>query len=143
MTTLTFDIYIRATPEQVWEALMDPAMVPRFRFGLTFDTDWKAGSPLTTRGPEGKGTVQAVEPGRRLAYDWIQTDDPAANAGKYSTVAFDLMPMGESTRVTLTHSDLDPDAPFLKIVEPGWPMILSSLKSLLETGEALNFRPSA
>ncbi|MGP3926758.1 SRPBCC domain-containing protein [Streptomyces sp. 8N616] len=140
MTTLTFDFYVRATPEKVWEALTDPALVPRWRFGMSFETDWQAGSPLVSRSPDGTGTVAESVPGRRLVYDWSQTDQPEANGGHPSTVSFDLGPMGEVTHLAVVHSDLDPDGLFLKVVRPGWPMLLSSLKSLLETGEPLPFR---
>ena len=55
-TTLTFDTYVRATPDQVWQALTDPAFVPRWRFGMSFETSWLAGKPLTSRSPDGTGT---------------------------------------------------------------------------------------
>ncbi len=139
MTDLSFDIYIRATPERLWAALIDPAITPRYRFGLSFQSDWRPGSPLTSQSPAGEGIVQEATPGRRLVYSWSETGRPDANGGHPSTVSFDLTPMGQTTRLAVLHSDLAPDGPFLKIVEPGWPMILSGLKSLLETGEPLIF----
>jgi uncharacterized protein YndB with AHSA1/START domain len=78
-------------------------------------------------------------PGKRLAYSWSETAKPEANDGHPSTVTFELTPMGEVTRLTTIHEDLAPDGSFLQIVQPGWPMILSALKSLLETGEPLNY----
>ncbi|MEV6315494.1 SRPBCC domain-containing protein [Streptomyces sp. NPDC051776] len=143
MTTLAFDLYIRATPEQVWQALTDPELVPRWRFGMSFDTDWRTGSPLTSRAPDGSGTVTQCLPGRRLAYDWIQTDQPESNGGHSSTVMYELGAMGEVTQLSVVHSNLDEEGLFLKVVRPGWPMLLSSLKTLLETGEPLPFRTSA
>jgi uncharacterized protein YndB with AHSA1/START domain len=134
-TTLTFDTYVRATPEQVWQALTDPAFVPRWRFGMSFETSWQVGSPLTSRSPDGTGTVLDASPGKRLSYDWEMSGNP----GPRSTVSFDLAPMGEITHLRTVHSDLDPADPFCQIVTSGWPMILSSLKSLLETGEPLAF----
>lgn len=139
MTRLTFDIYIRATPEDIWRALTDPAVTPRYRFGLRFDTDWRAGSPLTSRSPEGEGVVHESEPGKRLVYSWSEVGQPEANGGHPSTVTFELTPMGQATRLTITHDDLASDGAFLQIVQPGWPMILSALKSLLETGEPLTY----
>jgi uncharacterized protein YndB with AHSA1/START domain len=141
MTRLTFDIYIRATPEDIWRALTDPAITPRYRFGLSFDTDWRAGSPLTSHSPDGQGVVHESVPAKRLAYSWIEADKPEANDGHLSTVTFELTPVGEVTRLTTTHDNLAPHGAFLRIVQPGWPMILSALKSLLETGEPLTYAP--
>ena len=139
MTSLAFDIYIRATPEKVWDALTDPALVPRWRLGMSFQTDWQPGSPLTSRSPDGTGTVQEAAPAQRLVYTWAQTDRPETNGGQASTVAFELTPMGAVTRLHVVHDGLAPDGEFLRVVRPGWPMILSGLKSLLETGEPLAF----
>jgi uncharacterized protein YndB with AHSA1/START domain len=138
-TALTFDLYLRATPDAVWQALTDPAIVPRWRFGLTFDTDWQAGSPLTTKSPDGTGTVLESVAGQRLRYDWTQADHPEDNGGHPSVVSFELTPMGEVTRLAVSHRDLATDGAFVRVVRPGWPMILSGLKSLVETGEPLPF----
>jgi uncharacterized protein YndB with AHSA1/START domain len=135
-TTLTFDTYMRATPEQVWQALTGPAAVPRWRFGMSFDTSWQTGAPLTSQSPDGTGTVLEASPGQLLAYDWEQS---GASSGHRSTVTFELAPIGEITHLRTVHSDLEEDDPFCRIVTQGWPMILSSLKSLLETGEPLAF----
>ena len=139
MTRLAFDIYIRATPESVWQALTDPAVQPRYRFGFSFETDLRAGSPLTSRSPDGEGVVHESVPSKRLVYSWSETAKPEANGGHPSTVCFELTPMGEVTRLTTIHDDLAPDGAFLRIVQPGWPMVLSALKSLLETGEPLSY----
>jgi len=102
-------------------------------------SDWQPGSRLTSTSPPGEGTVVEAVGGQRLIYEWIQTDAPENNGGHPSTVTFALTPMGEVTRLSVGHGGLDPDAPFLKVVSAGWPMILSSLKSLLETGEPLAY----
>jgi uncharacterized protein YndB with AHSA1/START domain len=130
MTRLTLDIYIRATPEDIWHALTDLAITPRYRFGLSFDTDWRAGSPLTSRSPDGEGVVHDSVPGKSLAYSWSETGKPEANGGHPSTVTFELTPMGQVTRLTTIHEDLAPDGSFLQIVQPGWPMILSALRGM-------------
>src|SRR5215471_3438748 len=90
MTRLKFDIYIRATPEDTWRALTDPAITPRYRFGLSFDTDWRPGSPLTSHSPGGQGVVHDSVPGQRLTYSWAETAKPEANGGHPSTVTFEL-----------------------------------------------------
>jgi uncharacterized protein YndB with AHSA1/START domain len=140
-TTLMFDIYVRAKPDEIWRALTDNAFVPRWRFGMSFDTSWQPGAPLASRSPDGTGTVLDAAPGHRLSYDWEQPGAPEANGGHRSTVTFELTPMGEVTRLRTVHGDLEQDGPFCRIVTGGWPMILSSLKSLLETGEPLTFPP--
>jgi uncharacterized protein YndB with AHSA1/START domain len=111
-TTLTFDFYVRATPDEVWRGLTDNAFVPRWRFGMSFETTWQAGGPLASRSPDGTGTVLDAAPGRRLSYDWEQSGAPEANGGHRSTVTFELTPMGEVTHLRTVHGDLETDGPF-------------------------------
>lgn len=124
MTSLNFAIYLRGTPRQVRAMLTDPDLVPRWLAGTQFHPD-------------------AEEDPRRLSCEWLQTDHLAANGGSASVVRFDFVAMGQVTRLTVTHRDLMADSSFLKVVSAGWPMILSSLKSLIETGKPLEFRRSA
>jgi hypothetical protein len=124
MTSLAFDIYLRATPQRVCEVLADPVLVP----------GWLSGMPFR---PAGQQNL------RRLTCEWLQTDYLAINGGCASVVQFDLVAMGQVTRLTVNHRGLDPGGLLLKVITPGWPMILSSLKSLVETGEPLEFRLSA
>ena len=120
LTTLSFDIYVRATPHEVRTALTDPVLVPRWLTGMQFH-------------PDGEQDPQ------RLTCEWLQTDHLASNGGTASVVRFEGVAMGQVTRLTVTHENLVPGGSFLKVVAPGWPMILSSLKSLIETGEPLDF----
>jgi hypothetical protein len=124
MTSLAFDIYLRATPQRVGEVLADPALVP----------GWLSGMPFCPAG---------AEDSRRLTCEWLLTDHLELNGGCVSVVQFDLVAMGQVTRLMMNHRGLDPDGLLLKVIKPGWPMILSSLKSLIETGEPLEFRLSA
>ena len=124
MTSLCFDIYLRAAPEQVRVVLADPALAPRWLAGVQFHAD-------------------GAEDPRRLTCEWLQADHLDANGGSASVVQFELAAMGQVTRLKVTHRDLAPGGSFLKAVAPGWPMILSSLKSLVETGKPLEFwRPA-
>jgi uncharacterized protein YndB with AHSA1/START domain len=118
--SLRFAIYLRATPQQVRAVLSDPALVPRWLAGTQFHTD-------------------AEEDPQRLSSEWLQTDHLGANGGSASVVRFEFVAMGQVTRLTVTHRNLVPGGSFLKVIAPGWPMILSSLKSLIETGEPLEF----
>jgi uncharacterized protein YndB with AHSA1/START domain len=129
MTSLSFDIYLRSTPERVWAVLTDPAVVLSERIGMSFQAGWDARHMFPSR--------------TDLVCEWLQTDHLGANDGHPSVVSFALTAMGEVTRLSMVHTDLAPDGSFLKVVAPGWPMLLSSLKSLVETGEPLEFRASA
>jgi uncharacterized protein YndB with AHSA1/START domain len=124
MTSLSFAIYLRATPQQVRAALADPELVPRWLAGTQFQPD-------------------ADEDPRRLTCEWLQTGHLGTNGGSASVVRFEFVAMGKVTRLKVTHRDLAPGSSFLKVVAAGWPMILSSLKSLIETGRPLEFRPSS
>ena len=123
MRSLRFAIYLRATTQQVRAVLTDPALMPRWLAGTQFHTD-------------------AEEDPQRLSCEWLQTDHLDANGGSASVVRFEFVAMGQVTRLTVIHRDLAPDGSFLKVVAAGWPMILSSLKSLIETGRPLEFRNS-
>jgi uncharacterized protein YndB with AHSA1/START domain len=131
MTNLCFDIYLRAAPEQVRGVLTDPDLVPRWLAGVQFHAD----------GAQVHG--DGAEDPQRLACEWLQADHLGANGGRASLVQFELAAMGQVTRLKVTHRDLVPGGSFLKAVAPGWPMILSSLKSLVETGRPLEFRRTA
>lgn len=120
MTSLSFAIYLRATPQQVHAVLTDPALVP----------GWLAGTQLHPDAEEDPG---------RLTCEWLQTDHLETNGGSASVVRLEFVAMGQVTRLTVAHRDLEPDSSFLKVVTTGWPMILSSLKSLIETGKPLEF----
>ena len=123
MRSLRFAIYLRSTPQQVRAVLSDPALVPRWLAGTQFQTD-------------------AEEDPRRLSCEWLQTDHLDANGGSVSVVRFEFVAMGQVTQLTVIHRDLVSGGSFLKVVAAGWPMILSSLKSLIETGKPLEFRNS-
>jgi Activator of Hsp90 ATPase homolog 1-like protein len=118
--SLSFDIYLRATPRQVRAVLGDPAFAPRWLAGIEFQ-------PGREEDP------------RRLTREWLQSDHLEANRGSASVVRFESAAMGQVTRLTVTHTELAPGGAFLDLVAAGWPMILSSLKSLIETGRPLDF----
>lgn len=146
--------YIKTTPEKLWQALTDPAFTKRY-WGATFETDWKPGSPMVWEqfGWVGKDPEQVVlesDPYRRLSYTWHTVDqafgeqfefspeDTAAlMAEPRSKVTFEIEPLGELVKLTVVHDGFGPDSKMLAGVREGWPAILSSLKTLLETGEIL------
>jgi uncharacterized protein YndB with AHSA1/START domain len=149
-----YTTYIRTTAERVWQALTDPAFTGRY-WGTTLTSDWSVGSTMTWEyaGVTMADPTQVVlesEPFRRLAYTWhkmtpefgraVEFNDEyfARVAGeRQSRVSFDIEPAGEAVKLTVVHDDFDPGSAILESVSAGWPWILSSLKSLLETDEAL------
>jgi uncharacterized protein YndB with AHSA1/START domain len=139
-------IFIRATAERVWSALTSEADAPRYFFGRTLKSTWRVGDAWTAYLPEGgvdtNGVVLEVDRPRRLVITWhVQWLEEARALGE-AVVAYDIEAAGDGI-VKLSVSEWRPDGVPQKYKEAGasgWAAILSSLKSLLETGEALTIR---
>jgi uncharacterized protein YndB with AHSA1/START domain len=135
-----FEIYIKTTPERLWEAITDPRLRAKYNFGVGVDSDWSPGSSYTSVHPAAGIEIAAgenleVEPPRRLVQSFkaLWSDDVKAQGT--SRVTWEIEPVGDSCQLTVTHDQLPEGAnPELY---GGWPMILSGLKTLLETGEEL------
>ena len=137
-----YEIYIRATPEQVWEALLDPEFTRQYFHGTAFDRPPVQGEPfrtsLTDGSPAVDGIVEVLEPPRTLVHTWHTLYDAELAAEPVSRVEWHVDPAGEGlTRLRLVHADLAQSPKTWANVEHGWVWILDSLKSLLETGAAL------
>jgi len=137
--TFVYVTYIRTAPVNLWAALTNPELTRKYWFGIHHDTDWKAGSPWKMMFPDGRvadaGEVVEAEPPRRLVLKWRNEFRPELKAEGYSQCVFEIEPVGDTSKLTVTHSiDRDPSL-FIEAVSGGWPRILSNLKSLLETGE--------
>lgn len=137
-----YEIYIRATPEQVWQALLDPAFTRQYFHGTAFDRSPVQGEPYRTSMSDGRpavdGTVEAIEPPHRLVLTWHTLYDVELAAEPASRVEWHVEPAGDGlTRLRLVHADLAQSPKTWAAVERGWVWILDSLKSLLETGAAL------
>lgn len=136
-----FEIYIKTTPERLWQAITDPAMRAKYSFGLEVVTDWTPGSRYegVPRGhPEVlvcEGENLEVDPPRRLVQSFRALWSDEVKAEGQSRVTWDIHPVGDSCRLTVTHDRLTDGAN--EQLYGGWPMILSGLKTLLETGELL------
>jgi uncharacterized protein YndB with AHSA1/START domain/DNA-binding transcriptional ArsR family regulator len=149
-----YTTYIRTTPERLWQALTEPSFTRRW-WQTTFETDWTVGSSMTWDNhgiiiADPEQIVLESDPYRRLAYSW-HTFTPELNerlqlgeeafaklAGeRRSRVAFDIEPVGEMVKLTVVHDDFEPGSTAATMVRNGWPVLLSSLKTLLETGEPL------
>jgi uncharacterized protein YndB with AHSA1/START domain len=133
--------YIRTTPEKLWQALTDPAFIRQYWCGIRAESDWTPGSPWQLVIPDGRvadsGEVLEAEPGRRLVIRWRNEFRPELREEGFSRCTFALEPVGTSVKLTVTHEMERPDSKFVQAVSNGWPHILASLKSLLETGESL------
>jgi uncharacterized protein YndB with AHSA1/START domain/DNA-binding transcriptional ArsR family regulator len=135
-----FEIYIRTSPERLWQAITDPAARQRYQFGARVESTWISGSTYQVVHPNApraliEGENLEVDPPRRLvqSYRAVWDDDIAAEAT--SRVTWEIEPVGDSCRLTVTHDQLAQNAdPHLY---GGWPMILSGLKTWLETGQEL------
>ncbi|MGB3828924.1 MAG: SRPBCC domain-containing protein [Ornithinimicrobium sp.] len=136
-----FEIYIRATPERLWEAITDPQIRAKYHFGTLVTSQWAPGSTWTQEAPgrvEGRvseGEVLEADPPRRLVHTIRSLWGPEVIAEGSSRVTWQIEPVGDSCRLTLTHDELREGAN--EQVYGGWPMILSGLKTWLETGETL------
>jgi uncharacterized protein YndB with AHSA1/START domain len=135
-----FEIYIKTTPARLWEAITSSELRQQYTFGVGIDSDWKAGSPYAAVHPASgrrisEGENLEVDPPHRLVQSFhaVWGDDVAA-AGT-SRVTWEIKPVGDSCHLTVTHDQL-PEGVNDQIYG-GWPMILSGLKTLLETGETL------
>ena len=133
--------YIRATPEKLWQALTDPEFTRRFWFGCWQESEWKTGSPWRIMLPDGRvadsGEILEIDPPRRLVVSWRNEFKPELREEGHSRMTYELEKQVESVKLTLIHEMDRADSKFIEAVSSGWPMILSSLKSLLETGEPL------
>jgi uncharacterized protein YndB with AHSA1/START domain/DNA-binding transcriptional ArsR family regulator len=135
-----FEIYIRTTPERLWEAITDPAIRARYHFGSSVRSDWTPGSRYTLEHagadrPLADGENLVVEPPRRLVQTMHVTWSEEAERQGTSRVTWEIEPVGDSCRLTVIHDQLSEDAP--SELYGGWPMILSGLKTWLETGQTL------
>ncbi|WBB68585.1 metalloregulator ArsR/SmtB family transcription factor [Micromonospora sp. WMMD812] len=160
--TFVYTTYINTTPQRLWAALTEPAFTRRYWGGVALKSDWRVGSPVLWQdAPDGEfrdlgQRVLAAEPYRRLSYRWHgfqpehaahfgwSDEELAARLGeRRSTVTFEIEPHGAAVRLTVVHDDFSPDSEMHRAISGqldgsgGWPELLASLKTLLETGEPM------
>ena len=135
-----YTVYIAAPVERVWNALVD-SDVTRQYWGHENRSDWKPGSRWehVRVGPDGvvdvAGRVIEIDPPHRLVTSW-HSPDAEGDPARTSQVTYEITPMGEESKLVVTHSDLN--EPGMRAgVSAGWPLVLSSLKSFLESGKGL------
>jgi uncharacterized protein YndB with AHSA1/START domain len=155
--TFVYATYIRTTPEKLWEALTSGDFSVKYWMGYRIEVEQKAGGrvrilPPTPKGLEQHGDhageVLECDPLRKLVYTWNQKDkdnpEVARKRKSLSRVTYELTPMGDQVRLRLIHEnllpeDIEADPNTFRGINNGWPAVLSSLKSLLETGQEITF----
>jgi uncharacterized protein YndB with AHSA1/START domain len=134
-----FEIYIKTTPERLWEAIVSEEMRKKYSFGVGTSSDWTPGSTYKSAVPGvidiASGENLEVDPPRRLVQSFRALWSEDVEREGTSRVTWEIEPVGDSCRLAVTHDQLGEDAN--SELYGGWPMILSGLKTLLETGELL------
>jgi uncharacterized protein YndB with AHSA1/START domain len=135
-----FEIYIKTTPERLWEAITDARMRAKYSFGVETDSDWTEGSSYRGSVPGvidiSEGENLEVDPPRRLVQSFTALWSDEVKAEGASRITWEIEPVGTSCRLTVTHDQLAEHAH--SELYGGWMMILSGLKTLLETGETID-----
>ena len=139
-STFVYVTYIATKPETVWKALLDGEFTRQY-WGADNVSDWKPGSPWEHRRDNGGrvavlGVVLEAEPPHRLVMSWADPKDKARRE-LHSRVTFEIEPMTDVVRLTVTHDELETGSQMQRDISGGWPKVLASLKSLLETGRPL------
>lgn len=140
-TRFVYVTYIRTTPARLWQALLDPEFTRQYWFETHHECAWTAGSPWRLMIPDGRvahsGEVLEIVPERQLVLRWRAEFNAALHAEGDSRVTFQLQPQGDTVKLTVIHEIDRPDSKLVGTLSNGWPHLLASLKSLLETGESL------
>jgi uncharacterized protein YndB with AHSA1/START domain len=138
-SSFVYVTFIRTTPEKLWSALTDAAQMKDYWFGMQILTEWKPGAEWRMVFPDGKvadtGEILEADRPKRIRLKWRNEFRPELKAEGFSLCTMDLQPVGNTVRLTITHTIERADSKFIQAVSGGWPKILSNLKSLLETGQ--------
>ncbi len=141
-TTQVYELYIRASPEQVWDAITTSEFRRKYFFGTSVESTFEAGAPMRTISPDGSevwgdNTVLESDPPHRLVHTWRSLYDAELAQEEDSRVTWQIDPAdGGLSKLTLIHDRLEGAPKTAAHVSGGWMWILSNMKTLLETGEA-------
>jgi uncharacterized protein YndB with AHSA1/START domain len=138
-----YSIFIKATPQQVWEALTDPRFTTQYNFGSAAKSDWRTGSGYVMTSADGAsvmydGTVLVSDPPRQLVQSVNIKFDPAHVGHREMVISWDVEQFGETCQVTISHRAFDSEAQLFEMLTGHCPHLMSGLKTLLETGEPLH-----
>jgi len=133
--------YIRTTPEKLWQALIDPEFTRKYWCNTVQESSWQPGASWRIMIPDGRvadsGEVVEAVPHKRLVLTWRNEFNAELREEGYSRLTYELEPIGATVKLTLIHEMDRPDSKLIDAVSQGWPHLMASLKSLLETGESL------
>jgi uncharacterized protein YndB with AHSA1/START domain/DNA-binding transcriptional ArsR family regulator len=137
-----YEVYIRATPERLWQAIVGSEDTRRYFYGGIYESSWERDTPYRTILPDGttpfEGTIIEIDPPRRLVYSFHYVGDPETRKERPSRVSWEIASLGEVCKLTVVHDAFAAgETATYRMVSRGWPFILSNLKTLLETGEPL------
>jgi len=135
---LIYTTFIRTTPEKLWEAITNPEFTRQYWGGLKNVSDWKKGSKWQHVDDDGTvmlvGEILEIIPPKCLVMTWVDPGNTADN----SQVTFEIEPVEDMVCLNVIHGDFKPGSDMVGKVSSGWPRVLSSMKSFLETGRGLN-----
>jgi uncharacterized protein YndB with AHSA1/START domain len=139
--TFVYVIYIRTTAEKLWDALREPEFTRAYWYGCHQESEWRKGASWRLVAPDGRATdtgeIIEIEPPRRLIVSWRNELMGNLRQEGHSRATFVLEPAEDAVKLTVTHEIAMSGSKLIEAVAGGWPRILSSLKSLLESGSAL------
>lgn len=141
--TYAYEAYIRSSAKEIWRGITDGERTAQYFYGSPVRSTLKVGAAFDYLAPDGSGkmaeaTIGEIEPERRLVLDQYRLlYHPGVAGDKPSREVWEITPMGEICKVAVTHQELTAEGPTFQDVASGLPLIVSSLKSLLETGKAL------
>ena len=138
-----YSVFIKATPQQVWEALTDPRFTTQYNFGNAAKGDWRTGSHYAMTSADGAtvkydGTVLLSDPPRQLVQTVNIKFDPAHVGHREMEISWDVEQFGETCQVTITHRAFESEAQLFEMLTGHCPHLMSGLKTLLETGQPLH-----
>lgn len=133
--------YIRTTPEKLWEALLKPEFTRMYWFGATLESEWQKGASWKIVFADGRtadtGEILEIEPQRRIVIKWRNEFMTELKDEGYSRCTIEIEPADDAVKLSVIHEIDRTGSQFIEAVSGGWPKILSSLKSLMETGKPL------
>jgi uncharacterized protein YndB with AHSA1/START domain len=141
-TEFVYVTYISSTPQKVWDAITNPEFTRQY-WGKNIVSDWKPGSKWDMASTDGlnhvniTGEVLESRAPSRLVVSWVSPEN-LGNKGEISRVTFEIEAFGDVVRLNVVHDQLNMGSEMAKGISGGWPMVLSGLKSFLETGKAPN-----
>ena len=142
-STQVYSVFVRATPEQLWDAITKPEFTAKYFYGSVIESTWEQGAPYAGWASDRSqqyvdGEVIEASPPQKLVTTWRALYDPETAAEPFSRVTWEIEPAGEGvTKLTVIHDELEASPKTAENVAGGWSYVLSGLKTLLETGEPL------